>query len=468
MTKISSASLHCRRSLPALLAAALALGIAAAPARTAGRQRGSHVTVDRDLALVIDGKKVFPIGFTMPPPPDGKTPEGKNGIEELHDAGATFLRTGSGGPWDEAALAQETAWEDAAARFGMHCWVYLGDLASIAPGEREKEALLRRVVGRFARHPGMGVWKGVDEPEWGKRPVPPLLRAREIIREVDPDHPLALTQAPRGTVATLRPYTAAADITGADIYPVSYPPGIHSLLPNKEISMVGDYTKTMKVVAGERLPVWMILQIAFSGVVKAGKTLRLPTFPQERFMTYQAIINGARGLIYFGGNLKAACTPEDAALGWNWRFWKRVLRPIVEEIGDRSPLYPALVAPESKLQVTASMSGTTDDGRQTDDGGRQIAGAPSAVRRPSSAVSNPQSGLEFCLREVGDDLFLLACKRGGETVEVEFSGLPSAAAEGEVLFESPRKVEAKDGRFKDWFGPFEVHVYRFQGALARK
>src|SRR5262249_33704141 len=76
MTKISSASLHCRRSLPGLLAMALTLGIAAAPARTAGRQRGSHVTIDRDLALVIDGKKVFPIGFTMPPPPDGKTPEG--------------------------------------------------------------------------------------------------------------------------------------------------------------------------------------------------------------------------------------------------------------------------------------------------------------------------------------------------------------------------------------------------------
>ena len=48
-------------------------------------------------------------------------------------------------------------------------------------------------------------------------------------------------------------------------------------------------------------------------------------------MTYQAIINGARGLVYFGGHLTKACTPEDAKLGWNWTFWSHVLRPVVEE-----------------------------------------------------------------------------------------------------------------------------------------
>jgi NAD(P)-dependent dehydrogenase (short-subunit alcohol dehydrogenase family) len=40
----------------------------------------------------------------------------------------------------------------------------------------------------------------------------------------------------------------------------------------------------------------MVLQISWSGVLNPGKTLRMPTFPEERFMTYQAIINGARGI----------------------------------------------------------------------------------------------------------------------------------------------------------------------------
>jgi len=392
-------------------------------------QQGSRVSIDADQVLVIDGRKVFPIGFTMPPPPEAEAPSGKSGIEELRAAGATFLRTGvMGGAWDESALVQEVKWQDAAARYGLHCWVFLRELGSIEDGATAKEAMLRKVVGRLKDHPGMGVWKGVDEPEWAKQPLEPMLRAREILRQLDPNHPVAVTHAPRGTVESLRPYMAAADITGADIYPVGYPPGAHSLGANKQISMVGDYTRTMMEVAAGRAPVWMILQIAWSGVIKPGKTLRLPTFPEERFMAYQAIIQGARGLVFFGGHLPAAWSEEDAPRRWNWTFWRRVLRPVIEEIGIISPVYPALVAADSKLPV-------------------RVAGA---------------SDVEYRVREAGGELFLLACKREGATVEAEFNGLPSWAGRGEVLFESPRRVQAADGRFKDWFGPFEVHVYRFR------
>jgi hypothetical protein len=274
----------------------------------------------------------------------------------------------------------------------------------------------------------MGIWKGADEPEWGKAKVEPLVRAREIVRELDPNHPLAIIQAPRGTVQTMCPYNAASDITGADIYPISYPPGTHSLLSNKELSMVGDYTKTMMQVADGKMPVWMVLQIAWSGVVKPGKTLRFPTFPEERFMSYQAIINGARGLLYFGGNVEQAMSPEDARLGWNWTFWNRVLRPVLEEIGTKSPLAPALVAPNSTLPIKLTYA----------------------------------NDVEFCVREVGNEIYILACKREGATIKVEFSGLPAVKGEGEVMYESPRKVQVKNGKFTDWFAPFDVHVYRFK------
>ena len=394
-----------------------------------GRVDAAHVTINEDNVLVIDGAKVFPIGFTMPPPPDAIAPDGKNGIAELNAAGATFLRTGvMGKAWDEEAIAHEKKWQDAAARYGMHCWVFLRELASIDDKNPRREAMLRKVVTAFRDHPGMGVWKGADEPEWGKLPVAPLVRAREVIRELDTNHPIAVTHAPRGTVATLRPYNASADITGADIYPIGYPPGGHSLGTNKQISMVGDYTRTMMEVAGGKLPVWMILQISWSGVIKPGKTLRLPTFGEERFMVYQAIINGARGLMFFGGHLEKAMTPEDRKLGWNWRFWNRVLRPVIEEIGHKSPLYPALIAPESKLPVK---------------------------------VTPADSSLEFCVRETDQHIFVLACKREGDTKQYRFEGLPIASDETEVLFESPRTVVANGGLWTDWFAPFEVHVYRF-------
>jgi len=394
---------------------------------TAITYSASQVTIDSGQVLVIDGKKVFPIGFTMPPPPDGKAPNGKNAIEELHDAGATFLRTGvMGGPWNDEAIAQEKRFQDAAAKYRMHCWVFLRELGSMEENAPRREAMLRKVVATFRDHPGMGVWKGEDEPEWGKKPVPPLVRTREIIRELDTNHPVAVTHAPRGTVESLRRYNATADITGADIYPIGYPPGGHSLETNKEISMVGDYTRRMMEVADGKMPVWMILQIAWSGVIKTNKTLRFPTFPEERFMVYEAIINGARGLMFFGGHLPQAMNERDKELGWNWTFWHRVLRPVIEEIGEKSPLYPALLAPDSKLPIKCS-----------------------------------SSDMEFCVREVGDSVFVLACKRGEATQLVEFSGLPASAAGGEMMFEAPRRVQIGNGRFSDWFAPYEVHIYRF-------
>jgi len=51
--------------------------------------------------------------------------------------------------------------------------------------------------------------------------------------------------------------------------------------------------------------------------------------------------------------------------------------------------------------------------------------------------------------------------RGGRALALELASL-RLRARGSVLFEAPRKVNAGSGRFKDWFGPFEVHVYRFR------
>ena len=114
-------------------------------------------------------------------------------------------------------FAHERKWQDAAAKHGMHCWVFLRELASIDGKDSKRDAMLRKVVAAFKDHPGMGVWKGADEPEWGKLPVPPLVRAREIIRELDTNHPVAVTHAPRGTVATLRLIGERPEVRAAEL-----------------------------------------------------------------------------------------------------------------------------------------------------------------------------------------------------------------------------------------------------------
>jgi hypothetical protein len=158
-------------------------------------------------------------------------------------------------------------------------------------------------------------------------------------------------------------------------------------------------------------------------------------------MAYQAIVNGARGLVFFGGHLTQVATPADAAAGWNWTFWERVLRPLVSELSSPE-LAPVFTQPDAKLAVKASVP-----------------------------------GVEIVAREAGVALTVIAVRRGGTVSRVTFTGLPKSVSGGRVLFEyvqepppppiEPghqvfRPVDVSGGSFTDWFAPHDVHIYRFK------
>ena len=419
----------------------------------------STVTVERTTGiLLVDGKRVFPIVLSNAPPLGGKTPSGRDGLAELAAAGANFLRTGRA-DWSLERVDQQIAAErvrlDAAAAHGLHCWPWLGDAPNLpVQSGSTQERLLVRIINGLKDHPALGAYKGIDEPANPLRapnriPAAGLVRAYRRLKKLDPAHPMVVIQAPRGPVSDLVPYRPAFDITGADIYPVSYPPGVHADAPNREISVVGDVTRKMVDAAGGK-PVWMTLQIAWSGVTPSRRRPdRVPRFPnlqQERFMAYEAIVNGARGLAFFGGHLTQVTSGVDARLGWNWTFWELVLRPLLRELTSTA-VQPALLAPN----VTSSVEATAKD-------------------------------IELATRRDGSFLYLIALRRGGATSRVGFSGLPrrhdgTAITGGQVLFEyvqDPlpppigagrqvfRSVGITSGRFRDWFGPQDVHVYRFR------
>src|SRR5207244_7499569 len=102
----------------------------------------------------------------------------------------------------------------------------------------------------------------------------------------------------------------------------------------------------------------MTLQIAWAGTATAGKTLRFPTFPQIRYMAYAAIINGARGVNFQGGERPLSLNQRDTKLGWNWTQWDKVMRRLIAELRESSPLHPALIEPDSTLPI--KLEGATD------------------------------------------------------------------------------------------------------------
>ena len=393
--------------------------------------------------LLVGGKRVFPLGLSDPPPVNGTAPNGKPAWAEIANAGANFARNYT--VWTAAAAGEQLLEVgrqlEAAQQHGLQMWVALAGLDN----DLARQSLLDKVVNTLKAHPGLGVWKGADEPAHGHIPAAGLVAVRNHLKALDPDHPIAIIQAPRApapkhgapdrrlTIAAIKPYAAACDIHGIDIYPVSKPPGMHAGGPpvNTDVSVVGDMTRVAARATG-RKGIWMTLQIAWSGVLPPQHPLVFPTFPQARFMAYDAIVAGARGLFFFGGHLPRAMNAQDKGRGWNWSYWNRVQRPLLRELSD-GPHTAAFTAPLAAHAVAANAA--------------------------DIAVS---------ARQDGEALYVIAVRRSpSKHGKVRFSGLPAGIRKGTVLAHPggnpARPVTVTRGAFTDP-APFEPHnarVYRF-------
>ena len=130
-------------------------------------------------------------------------------------------------------------------------------------------------------------------------------------------------------------------------------------------------------------------------------------------MTYDALINGASGILYWGVHYNAA----DAD------YWQ-VLKGIARELRDLSPALTAKAAPASS--------------------------------------GNP--AVEVLARAWQGDLFILAANTTAAMhtgVRLRFEGTGGVPAA--VLFEA-RTLSLEGSAVTDDFGPHEVHVYRIVGA----
>ena len=378
--------------------------------------------------IVSGGKAIFPLGLSDPPPVDGKTPSGGDAWTEIAGAGINFARHYD--PWSASSAVEQMVNVrhklDVARKHGMQLWLALAG----ADNTLANKALLTEIVNAVKEHPGLGVWKGADEPAHGHLAPGGLAAVLNHVRSLDPDHPLAIIEAPT-PLSGLRPYADACDIHGVDIYPVSVPPGKHAGRANKDISVVGDVTRIVQEAKPSQT-IWTTLQIAWSGVLPPRNQVVFPTLQQARFMAYDAIIAGARGLFFFGGHLRPVMTPQDRVRGFNWTYWRNVQKPLTQELAGPQHI-AALLAPDAPFKVTASARDVVLSARQTADSVYVI-----AVRRSPTAHSR-----------------------------VTFRGLPTGITQGTVLphgpSNPPRKVGVSGGVFTDIspYGPHNARVYRF-------
>jgi hypothetical protein len=384
--------------------------------------------LDEHGTVLVDGRKVFPIVLA-------KGPEG-DGLDEVVDAGVNFLKVGPATrPWWPEDIEDALARNREAAQRGVYTWVNLATLADATPETPVKDERLREVIGRLEDDPSataLAMWKGADEP-WLADFQPEELQYAYCVATArgepswcggrptaDEEHLWVTIQAPRGAAADLEPYTPVTDVHGVDHYPVTFGD------PDPDLHEVGTWTNTIRSITPSGA-VWTTLQVCASGSSGPDGSFVLPTKVQERYMIYDAILNGARSLAFYGGNLSRCWNETDTARGWNWTFWDTVLENLVREIGAASPLAPALVNPGSTKTLQSTDSATQ------------------VISRQGATES---------------ELWVIAARHGTGTEPVTISGLPAAVRSGSVYTEG-RSVEVTNGSFTDTFSRWDVHVYGF-------
>jgi len=414
-----------------MLRRAILLGLLLVVAAT-GSAGAATTTHDSSGTVVLDGRKVFPIVLAKGPDRGGTTLVGSDATAEVIGAGATFLKIGPATvPWTDADIADAKLDDQDAAAKGGYTWVNLSTVSRAAAGAAN-DALLQKVVGALDGDPALAMWKGADEPWWSHfdpaslqfsfcrstgRGQPAWCGGEPVL---DREHEWVTIQAPRGTTTDLAPYSTVTDVHGVDIYPVT----LRATDPN--LHDVGTWTSTMASITPGH-SVWTTLQICASGSydTSTGQFV-LPTRAQERYMIYDAIINGARMLAFFGGNNPRCWNADDTAHAWSWTFWNTVLKGLIGEINAISPLAPALVNADTTQALHASDPTTQ------------------VIARAGNA----------------DDLWVMAARSGTGTASVTIDGLPSTVTSGTVYTEG-RSLPVANGSFTDTFDRWGVHVYRF-------
>jgi len=233
--------------------------------------------------LIVNKRQFLPFGFycyspVHPTLPEEEAVKGFNMISPYQKILPETLR-------------ERKAYMDRCARLGIKVHYNLlsvtggGGVGSLIEGitEDQKRERLIEEIRTFMDHPALMAWYISDEPN-GHKIEPGILETiYKTIKAADPWHPVSIVfMVPY--LSAVR-YSNALDIVMSDPYPVSV----------ASISQVGVAARQLRNEFNGRKPVWIVPQAFGGGELWS----REPTIQEIRSMTYQAIINGARGIQYF-------------------------------------------------------------------------------------------------------------------------------------------------------------------------
>jgi hypothetical protein len=241
----------------------------------------------------------FPIGFyEYPADPDT--------LLDMAQAGVNLVRCGN--------LEQL----DRVGDLGMRAWVSM----SVQDGLTDE---LRQRAATLWNHPALAIWEGPDEIVWtftaysflkeragftredwnnqlpiavnyaasvGNDLMARMRTSIQWLKRNDPKgRPFWINEAADSDASYARGYVDDIDIIGCDYYAVR--------AAGTDLQSTGRLVERWDAI-GKGRPVWMVLQGFSWHTIHQDRKRLYPSFAQSRFMAYDAIVHGARGLLYWG------------------------------------------------------------------------------------------------------------------------------------------------------------------------
>lgn len=367
-----------------------------------------------DNTILIDDERIFAIGIYYIPKSDKP-------FHELSEAGFNLVQCHSK---EELDSAHEN---------GLKAWVSLGGNIDFSQETEARKQSVQKRIEEFKNHPALMIWESMDEPAWTwKKPwqerasAAGLAEGHKFVKELDPEHLLWINHAPRNTWKTLAKFSQSVDIIACDVYPIipkeidadetyaMMPNGKQTDLADQTISCVGGYMDKLRKAAGKNKATWLVAQgFAWDGSL-------YPTYEETRFMAYNAIIHGAKGILYWG----TQSMPQPSE---HWSNLKKVSR----ELGDLCYVLASPTIPHSISLDYEEMGFSID------------------------------SGVEILIKEHDSATYMIAANTTIGPAEATLSNLPFPANSLEVMFED-REISVSDGSFRDAFSPYGVHIYKIR------
>jgi hypothetical protein len=374
------------------------------------------VTIGADGFLRVNGKPYFPIGLYA----SGNFSEmGKAGFNATH---SYAIVTGDGdaatNPTDDRLKnLLDVSWTN-----GMQMMVELPRKAI----EKANWAQVRRRIETFRNHPGLLCWGSEERVARGVAPLKNISALYQLVRELDPDHPLVLGDT-RDVIKNLqkdRRNFFPDDCMDIGIwwwYPIPlHAPDGNGLEGNENNGDLLQPPSWLTTTVSKK-PVW----IAIQSYQKPKKDARFPTATEYRCMAYLSIINGVKGLWFYTGSGQKDWQGKPAGLLNKQRegHWDYVQK-LVRELRSLEPV---------------------------------IAAKP--VDKPTMLPSD--APVEFATRELNGVLYLFAANKSGRSHKVSFNSSAFAGKKIGVINEN-HKAALQGQILEDSFTPYGVHVYRIE------